>query len=253
MQEINLNELVSLETANAFSEDEMDQIQAVPNKTRRAIPESVKGFAHPLNINQFIGDIYPNMIEYVSSKLVDRDMAQETINDFVVYMLSPAPTRNNVPHWRLYDAAQYSKQPYYKWFLINLRFFCQSANRNLAISKARNISLVESFEEAEEASGSAITLDMIPQLDPTDDPVSMLIVKDVAEYLEAHSKKFEGRRCFDAYAYQMFVALMNGATKRELAQHLQISPSATGQWVDQLRKLVRSALEPSTPNFVPAM
>lgn len=243
MQTIELSELVGASVANLFAMDkELEEIQATPKKTRRAIPETIKGYVHPNNINDFIREIYPNMVEYAVSKLIDRDAVHETINDFVVYMLSPAPSRNNTPHWLLYDPVSYNKQPYYKWFLINLRFYCQSSNRNLA-KRAQMVSLVESYEEAEGSHGSAVTLDMISALDPSDDPTSMMIVKDVAEFLETHSKKFEGKRCFDAFAYEIFVALMLGATKKELSDYLQISTSATAQWVEQLRKLVRNLLD----------
>lgn len=254
MQTIELSTLVGSNIAELFTaeEQELKQIQATPKRTRRAIPESVKGYTHPTDINAFIRDILPNMVEYASSKLIDKDQVYETINDFVIYMLSPAPSRDNKPHWLLYDPVAYSKQPYYKWFLINLRFYCQSANRNLA-KRAQMVSLVETYEEVEAAPG-AVTLDMVSQLDPSDDPISMLIVKDVAEFLEAHSKQFEGKRCFDAYAYQMFLALMNGATKKELADYLQISTSATGQWIEQLRKLVRTVLDTGTgPRLAPAV
>lgn len=255
MQSIELADLVGSSVAELFVlEKELAEIQATPKRTKRAIPEVIKGFTHPEDINEFIRVIYPNMVEYASTKLLDRDLVHETINDFIVYMLSPAPSRDNKPHWLLYDPISYNKQPYYKWFLINLRFHCQSTNRNLA-KRAQLVALVESYEEAEASHGSAITLDMISALDPSDDPVSMLIVKDVAEFLEAHSRQFEGKRCFDAYAHEIFVALMHGVTKRELSEYLQISTSATGQWVDQLRKLVRILLDtgPETPGLAPAV
>lgn len=86
-------------------------------------------------------------------------------------------------------------------------------------------------------------MDMITRFDPSDDPVEMLVVKQVAAALEQYSDAHKGRFCFEAHAYELFLARMADETNAEIATRLNISTSAVGQWLAKLRPLINTLLE----------
>lgn len=227
---------------------------ATPAKTRVAVPEHCKGFELPSNINQFITDMYPNMRAYVFSRLRDEDDTAEVINNFVLYMLSPAPTRDNVAHWKLYDPQKWSKQPYYKYFLIQLRFFQQNRQREI-YKQSKNFTLSETDYEstAENQSNRALNLDTMEvnldaiSYEPAETAYEMVFLGQIDKYLSKMSEQHQDSFCFEAKAQWLFHARLNELPNADIAYQLNISPSAVSQWMTKLKKILNVFVEGEVP------
>lgn len=254
MGEIFLSQIVgdhdvanSLEAVERTSDPE-NYTQKTPAKTRVAIAESCKGYTLPANINKFITDIYPNMKAFIFAKTRDEDETAEIINNFVLYMLSPAPTRDNLPHWKLYDPIKYSKQPYYKYFLVNLRFFQQNRQREM-YKQAQMYTLSETdFDStADNPANNAINLDTLATHMTSDSSYELVFMGQIEKYLTNMSEHHAESMCFEAKAEWLYRARSNGLANSEIADHLQISPSAVSQWMTKLKGIVTTFLEGEVP------
>lgn len=246
MDTISISEIVgeqeviksSFESHEELTEGRKESLQfSAP--TRKAIPEHLKFFHEPENINQFITDLHDNMYQYVFSRVRDASFTQEIINNFVVYMLSEAPSRNNVPRFTLYDPVRYKNQPYYKWFIFQLKFFYYDY-RKQAYKLSLQISLSESgYEETVETSANnAMNIDMLSREDASNDVMSLHYVEELDNYLMSLSDTHKDTFCFEAHAYEIFNAKIRGETNKEIASRYSISNSAVSQWLTKLKSVI---------------
>lgn len=164
-------------------------------------------------------------------------------------MLSPAPTRDNLPHWKLYDPVKYSKQPYYKYFLINLRFFQQNRQREM-YKQAQMYTLSETdFDSTADApANNAINLDTLSTHMVSDSSYEMVFMGQIENYLTKLSEHHAESMCFEAKAQWLYHARSNGLPNSEIASHLNISPSAVSQWMTKLKTILSTFIEGDVPD-----
>lgn len=230
--------------------------QDTPTRTRLAIPEEIKGYTWPTDINAFILKIYPNMRHYVAAKIPkhavssahERDrLVDEIINNFVVYILGQAPSRDFELRWRLYDPVAYSQQPYYKWFLLQLNFFRRSKQRAMFLEASREYTLSETgYDETYgEAANKAVHIDSLSDTaEVSFDTIGSLAVAELGAYLEDLSTRYQNHTlCFEKNAYLLFKFRLEDLTNPEIAQRFKISPSAVAIWLKKLRPIIRAFMD----------
>lgn len=222
---------------------------ATPKKTKIAVPEHLKFYDYPQDINRFICDLYPNMVAFVGAKIPRKDMdarqhqntVDDTVNNFVVYILGNPPSRDDVDaRWRLYDPVKWSKQPYYKWFLMQLDFFRKSMQRDM-FRESQMMTLSEtSFEEtAEKRANNAVNLDTVDTGEVQFDVLQDIAIREISDFLEAVSSNYAHHtQCFEKNAFMLFKYRMADMTTADIAGRFGISTSAVNLWSTKLRDLV---------------
>lgn len=247
---IELSSLMSAEAALA--------IQAIPaeaaagNKRRyaREVPASLKFFTLPENINPFIKDIYPNMKIMVTSaigRVASAGDIDEVINTFVLYMLSESP-KHGVLRFTLYDPVRWPDQPYYKWFLSNLQFFCMDYHSNKARYERTFSAIQETTGEYEEANRGMTSLDELSYDHQTtstsiDYVYAMEIMKSVEEFSAKALNRAPNKVCFENYAARLFGMKLEGYTNQEIADAFAISTQGVMAWMTKLRTLLSGILD----------
>ena len=223
---------------------EINYSQDTPKKTRLPIPDCIKGYEQPVDFQRFLTLILPNMREFISAHmstaLVNRgDLIDETISCFTLYMLGLAPTRNFVPRWTLYDPNfNNGRQPYYKWFLTQLRFAVKDRVRSYK-KESRFISL--SGDDDPDSVG--FNLETVDFEEYYADPTSDLYVYQLEEYLSSLSERhalLKGH--FEANALLLYNLRMSAYSNQEIAENLSISMSSVTQWSRKLKFVIAAFL-----------
>ena len=245
MREIDLSTLVSPAVAESlFGKKPPEPVKPA---YRVPVPEHLK-FSHiPENIGEFIEGLLPNLRTYLKAKGTDYHNLDDTINTFVVYMLSEAPSRNNVPRFTLYDTTK-SKLPYYKWFIRNLHFFVLQNKKVETIKAMRDLSLVDTSTYEEDMAPGSIHMYSVTPLENPNDPISEIFVGQLSTFLENYSKEHSATFCFESYAHYLFKAKLEGLSNNDIADALNISCSAVSQWLSKLKILVSNFFEEPVPS-----
>lgn len=230
-----------------------------PRYTRRPVPAHLKFYHLPDNIEQFITDLLPNMYAQMRAKFPKNtpnlDMAiEDTINSFVEYFLAPAPSRNNVPRWTLFDPVKWPNQPYYKYFLSQLDFYRRGRQKYMfRDQKSVTLSEIGYDMTVDNPANQAISPNVLCTDEVYLDQVDLIFQADLDEFLQVYSANYEQyEMCFEKFAYRLFKLRMTEASTLEISDELGISVSAVGLWQDKLRKLVRRFMDEGWGALLPA-
>lgn len=224
----------------AFEAEELSDRQAV--KYKIPVPENLQYSHIPDNINDFITRIYPNMRQLVLARMKSREIdVDEIINYFVAYMLGN--NRWGTPRYKMYDVLKYPNNPFYKWFIKNLHFFC-FYNRKLHSINEFTSSLIETSDDSVPSQEfHTVSLDHIDREGMYESPESVLFTKELPAYLQEFSKQAEYLDSFQANAYRLFVSRVQGESNNDFANSLGISASAASQWFEKLKILINAYLD----------
>jgi len=243
--------------------------QDAPQNTRFPIPEECKGYALPEDINRFITLIYPNIHCYVSAYVPpgpqQKGIIHDTIQGFIVYMLSPAPTRNNVPHWTLYNP-EYNegRMPYYKYFNAQLIWFLKGVKRDAFKHTKDHVSLSEgSYEATSDKENRAFNpdslqeseIDRLPESNWSKDVTDNIFLTQVRNFLFSVSKNAVRQDGFEVSAYLFFELKLEGASNVEIAKAMDIPLPQVKVWSKELKALMESFFEeePCEVLYIPAV
>ena len=203
------------------------------------IPDHCIQHTTPRNFNLWFKEIKPNLDFYLRQQTKSKDMAAEILHDFVVYMLTVAPSLG-IPRYQIYNPVRFPNQPYHKWFIKNLMYFKLTYFKK-KISDSF-LSLVSSAEEAE--APGCVSLEAV-QNDKVSDPFSEVLAQSVLDKVRDLSAKYGNILCFEAYAYRLLIARIEGVPNGVIAQDFRISTSGINQWLKKLRNFISELLEES--------
>ena len=85
------------------------------------IPEDLKIYDLPKDINEFITQFYKCLEDYIKLRLADKQLTTEVLTEFVLYMLESG--KNGVSRWKGYDKVKYPNHAYHMWFLKYCHYF----------------------------------------------------------------------------------------------------------------------------------
>lgn len=223
------------------------------------VPESLKGFVTPKDINQFITGLLPNLTVFAKARLGSRilssrpDAPSELVNNFVLYMLSET-TEGEVRYTR-YDPVNFPGQPYYKWFLMNFSYFCMEYTGRYIKDSSRFVSIVPSYEEYTEKTANTMSMDELASAMEGDEErhhsidyiYAEQVLTRVHAYSESARSRFSpGKKCFETHADRLLEARIMGYTNPEIAQQFGISTQGVNQWVAKLRELLGNMFDTGT-------
>jgi hypothetical protein len=220
---------------------------------RVPVPEDLKFFHWPSDINDFITKIRPNLVHYVRLHIKnefrhDTDAPDRIISSFTIYILSNAPSRDNQPRWQLYSREKFPDQPYYKWFISQFGFAVRDYNTQMSRERVTEVGLDLSEEQQDDQGRSEfgrISVAKLYQLqfleqrtiDPADSADRAELAEDIAGYLyhyQAHYRAAE-ETGWAANCYDLYQAKVAGKSAEEIAKSLKVSRSALGTWYGNLQ------------------
>jgi len=243
-KEIFLSELIDdNDVLKALVDDDAEKNH--PKKQRIyqvPIPEDLKFHHTPESINTFIERLYPNMKFYILCRTRDPQNVDNIINNFVLYMLDN--NKKGQPRYTMYDPIRYPGQPYYRWFISNLRYFWLSYRQQL-IKDQFKVTLSETDYESTAGSpaNNAAHIDIVSMDNLQEPPDSIFFISELIEWLRNFSSKHSDFHCFEAHAFDLFKSRIEGEENNKFAERMKISPSAASQWNLKLKKLVTKYLE----------
>jgi hypothetical protein len=219
-----------------------------PKRVRLPVPEHLKFFGYPQDLTKFTTDLYPNMLVFATANLGgDTELAETAIADFVAYMYDR--TQDGRLRWQLYDVASFKRQPYFKWWLTNLRFYCLSTYDAFLREQRRahkSVSIVPTWDDTVDQSGT-ISADRLAGLAEQIDPEVLIFVDQICTFLGSLEKAHTGKTRFEAHALRLFQLRLSGVSNKEIAAEFKISVSAVQIWRRSLENLIRPLFdEPDT-------
>ena len=192
--------------------------------------ELTKLYTVPEDINDFIDKIHPNMDLLVRAKgIVDQDVS-EVINNFIVYLLDK--DGNGSVRYNRYDPIKYPDQPFFKWYLCQLKFFVLSKRTEIAKGfKLCSIVVKKPWENS-----PGIVEETLTKGSRYSDPTYGIILKEWEDFLFEFSNSHIGKS-FESRADTLFQYKKKGMLAKDIAKEMDISESAVSQWSSKLTKL----------------
>lgn len=241
MQEIRLSDLIGDQQVALTITTEKIEFHSDTKKFNKEIPEHLKFYHLPKDINQFITQIYPNLKFYISTQTHQTQDIDEIVNNFIVYMLDKST--QNVARWTRYDSTKYSAMPYYRWFISTLRFFQLSYHSELVEKATKELSLVDSHSEEAEVGVMSMENSEIEYMGSLNMEAE-LYLSELTRFMDKYSE--QGSTRFEREASLLFNLLKDGNDAKSISGHLGISPAATGQWIRKMRDLlIRKGMHPT--------
>jgi len=215
--------------------DKWVELKEIPDEFDHKTPPN------PRDINSFIADLMPNMRIYLKVRVKDDKVISEILSNFVEYMLAPAPSRDNVLRYRLYNpVGKHENVKYYQWFIRTLHFFfIDHFNVPGYLQKFPHLALV-SLSKTDAMEPGTASIDHVAA--PTEnDPETAILTEQVQQMLRRLAYK-SGAGRFELAAEQLFVHMLKGNTTKEIAIDLGISTTTVNAWVRKLRAAVTPIL-----------
>ena len=209
------------------------------------VPEHLIFNRLPDNIQSFLQDLLPNMQIFALSRLKRHDLVEICVADFMLYLLDN--DSEGLPRWKRYNPTQHSDNPYFKWVITNLSFFCTTIfNRETREENRRTTmyTLVEQSDDFETQRGT-ISLDREGFADPEDLSTS-LTLKFIAEELirlaSTPAALKDPAKSFEANAFPLFVTLMDEVKLKDMATEFGVSTDRIKMWRRRLTAFVSPML-----------
>jgi hypothetical protein len=162
------------------------------------------------------------MLKSVGSSVQNKEIRTSLVHDYIIYMLEPDDSGNL--RYRRYDAEKYPDIPYYKWFLVKLRYYML---KNVG-KMFKDYSILESLKHCQRYCNSQWYLNQ--------DAIYRL--KEADSFLEAYSN--ETKTSFGKSAYVLFIYKIEGHNNIEISKMLGVNKSTITKWLYKLKKLLRN-------------
>jgi hypothetical protein len=162
------------------------------------------------------------MLQSVGSSVRDEEIKTSLIHDYVIYMLETDDS--GVSRYKRYDVKKYPSVPYYKWFLVKLKYYML---KNVG-KMFKESNMLDSLKHCSMYCNSQWYLNQ--------DTIYSL--KETNSFLEDYSNKAETR--FGKNVYILFIYKIEGYTNTDIAKMLGVNKSTITKWVYKLKKLLRN-------------
>lgn len=208
-------------------------------KFSREVPEHLKGHSIPESINDFLTGLKPNLSTFIEAHIRKTGSdADEVLSNFVVYFLSNCG--DGYPRYLRYDPVKYPDQPYYRYTISLLRYFCLNYQTEQA-KLSRLMGISDGEEEIQPGQISADTL--FYEVDVSDTEMQEeLYLKEIGEFLSHYSQQFHPKLSFETYAPQVYAMKLAGYENKEIGENIGVSSSTIVQWVVRLQNLLKAFL-----------
>lgn len=204
------------------------------------VPEELKVFKTPKAnyIRKYLSKLYPNLEMMAYLKCHNRKIAKSIVADFIMYILGE--TRTGVPRYTLYDPIKYPNQPYYKWLMVQIRYFffdyCEEEQKYYS----RNVSLVENLPE-EEYIPNTLSMNSLVSGVENGDPFYAVSAGEIKEYIKNLAEAFneeDVKKCFESESYRLLKARLEDVPIQKFAKDEGVKQTVVKEWLSELRTLV---------------
>lgn len=215
--------------------------KATGRKFAKAVPEHLKFYRLPENLNKFIEEIYPNMQVLVSSRAIsagDSSYVADVISEFMVYMLTYSAKKKRF-RWQIYDSVQFSTLPYYRWWLNNLQFFCLRRKTDYETRKERDVTISHTVEESEEVGGISAPSLAAPTPECCSD--DEMFMRGLMELVTCRGEEFKKRkgRCAESFAPKVLALRLEGYDAEEISKKTRLSLTKVTNILTYLEDMVK--------------
>lgn len=209
-------------------------IEASPvlEKHSNKVPEKyLNCFQVPRDLDTYIEDMLPSM--RIALFRAGKEDKEWIIGEFMIWLLGT--TKQGTPRYKIYDPVKYSKIPYYKWFLSQLKYFLMQDFRQKELERAKQPLEYREEYKKEEKRGEIYS----PRYE-TESVFDKAYANLLPEYLQAIEAQSRGRGkdSFEAHAYQLFHAKINGEKHQTFAERMDVSPATVTHWLSKLEKVI---------------
>lgn len=215
---------------------------------RLQVPEYLKFYTHPQCINTFIRDIHPNMMVMVRSRSVpsgDPDDIHEIINSFIQYELEYSDKAKKL-RWKIYDPRTWTNQPYYRWWLSQLNYFCLTHNTSQGKRKAE-ISIDGDVSEPEAGTINPDTVQNLYVVDSVDDQIHIEQILQVLRGAADKARRLReaqglSRKSSIEMSAEIFVLRLEGEPLSDIAKAFNEDINTVNRWIHDLVRQVTGLL-----------
>lgn len=208
------------------------------------VPEHLKFYTHPNCIRQFISQIHPNMVIMVRNRSVpsgDPDAIHDIINSFVQYELEYSERAGKL-RYMIYDPATWTNQPYYRWWLSQLQYFCMTHNTQQGKKKLQ-MSIASSGDDL---MAGEVHSDYVPALAVSESPDQEIQVTQVLDFLAsvsilaANERRVKGltRLTGAEVGHDILLRRLEDESVAEIAKAYREKPSTINRWLSEVAQLL---------------